>query len=303
MTAVAQIEDLLLVGDFGGALQVTETLTKEAMLEGTRSAAVEAAFAHLVNGTMMTHVVSHLRSVDQSGIEQIEKLCYMAGPSVIKGLAEALALEKTTSARQRLTHLLLGFGAAGRPAVEQLRASANPAVRRTAVHLLKEFGGSEALPDLTTLLDDAEPHVQREAVRAILSIGTDEAYGELQRALATGTNQTREALTAALVAMRSERAIPLFEYIARKIDRKGPMRRVYLQAIESLGALKAEDAVDLLKDALYAGEWWAPFRTAEVRRIAATALRDVGSARALQVLEDATQRGPRGVKAAARAVR
>ncbi len=149
----------------------------------------------------------------------------MAGPSVIKPLAEALAIEKRTATRQRLTQVLLGFGAAGRPAVEQLRASANPAVRRTAIHLLREFGGTEALPDLTALLDDAEPHVQREAVRAILSIGTEEAYAELQRALATSSNQTREALTGALVSMRSERAIPLFEYIVRKIDQKGPVAR------------------------------------------------------------------------------
>ena len=137
---------------------------------------------------------------------------------MLKALAEALAVEKRAVARQRFTQILLGFGSAGRNAVEQLRASANPAVRRTAIHLLREFGGSEALPDLTTLLGDAEPQVQREAVRAILSIGTEEAYAELQRALATGTNQTRENLTGALIAMRSERAIPLFE-VHRPEDR------------------------------------------------------------------------------------
>ena len=135
---------------------------------------------------MMTHVVTHLRSVEEAAVEQLQQLCYMVGPSIIKGLAEALAIEKRAVARQRFTQILLGFGAAGKTAVEQLRGSANPAVRRTAIHLLREFGGSEALPDLTTLLDDTEPHVQREAVRAILSIGTEEAYAELQRALATG---------------------------------------------------------------------------------------------------------------------
>ena len=178
----------------------------------------------------------------------------------------------------------------------------NPAVRRTAIHLLREFGGSEALPDLTTLLDDTEPQVQREAVRAILSIGTEEAYNELQKALATGTNQTREALTTALVAMRSERAIPLFEYIVRKIDRKGPLRSVYLRAVESLGALKAEQTVDLLKEALYSGEWWAPLRTAELRRVVASALQHIGTPEAQRVLQDAAHSGPRGVRAAARAV-
>ena len=246
--------------------------------------------------------MTHLRSVDDTAAEQLQKVCHLVGPSIVSGLAEALANEKRAAARQRFTQILLGFGAAGKTAVEQLRASANPAVRRTAIHLLREFGGSEALPDLTTLLDDTEPHVQREAVRAILSIGSEEAYAELQRALATGTDQTREVLTTALVSMRSERAIPLFEYIVRKIDRTGPLRSVYLRAVESLGALKAEHTVDVLKEALYSGEWWAPFRTAELRRAVAGALRQIGTPEAQRVLEDAAHSGPRGVRAAIRAV-
>jgi hypothetical protein len=299
--AISHVEDLLLVGDFDGALQLVNLLAAEVKQDTARKPAASAALGSLVDGSMMTHLTSHLRTVDDRAAEQIGTLCYTIGPSVIRALAEALAIEKRTSSRHRLTQLLLGFGAAGRQAVEQLRASANPAVRRTAIYLLREFGGSEALPDLAALLDDAEPHVQREAVRAILSIGTEEAYVELQRALATGTNQTREALTGALVAMRSERAIPLFEYIVRRIDRKGPLRGVYLRAIESLGALKAEQTVDLLKEALYSGEWWAPFRTGELRRTVAAALRQIGSPQATQVLEEAAERGPRGVRAAVRA--
>jgi HEAT repeat protein len=94
----------------------------------------------------------------------------------------------------------------------------------------------------------------------------------------------------------------LFEYIIRRIDRKGPLRSIYLRTIESLGALKADSAVDLLKEALYAGEWWAPFRTAELRKTAAAALRQIGSPSALRVLEDASNSGPRGVRAAVKAV-
>jgi HEAT repeat protein len=299
---VSHIEDCLLVGDFDAAVQLTTILAEEARQDGPRKAAAGAAITRLVDGTMMTQVVSHLRSVDDVAAEKLNALLHLAGPSVLKGLAEALATEKRAAARQRFTQILLGFGAAGKDAVEQLRASANPAVRRTAVQLLREFGGAEALPDLTTLLDDAEPHVQREAVRAILSIGTEEAYAELQRALATGTNQTREELTGALVAMRSERAIPLFEYIVRKIDRKGPLRAVYLRAVESLGALKADQTVELLKEALYSGEWWAPLRTAEMRRTVAAALRQMGTPSAQRVLEEAASSGPRGVRSAVRAV-
>jgi hypothetical protein len=299
---VSHVEDLLLVGDFDGAAQLLEILATEASGDGARKTAAAAALTRLGEGMMMTHIVAHLRSVDDTTAERLQKLCHTVGPSIVKGLAEALANEKRAVARQRFTQILIGFGAAGKNAVEQLRASANPAVRRTAIHLLREFGGSEALPDLTTLLDDTEPQVQREAVRAILSIGTEEAYNELQKALATGTNQTREALTSALVAMRNERAIPLFEYIVRKIDRKGPLRAVYLRAVESLGALKAEQTIGLLKDALYSGEWWSPFRTAELRRAVAAALRQIGTPDAQRVLKDAATSGPRGVRAAIRAV-
>lgn len=300
---VNHIEDLLLVGDFDGATQLTSHLVAEAKGDGPRHAAASAALARMVEGSMMTHVVSHIRTVDDETVEHLAKLCYMVGPSIVKPLAEALAAEKRAVARQRFTQILLGYGADGKTAVEPLRASANPAVRRTAIHLLREFGGSEALPDLTVLLDDTEPHVQREAVRAILAIGSEEAYAELQKALATGTNQTREALTGALVAMRSERAIPLFEYIVRKIDRKGPLRSVYLRAVESLGALKAEQTIDILKDALYSGEWWAPFRTAELRKTAAMALRQIGTAEAQRVLDEAAGSGPHGVRAAVKATR
>jgi len=68
-----------------------------------------------------------------------------------------------------------------------------------------------ALPDLTELLDDSEPHIQREALRAILLIGTEDAYSVLRRALASGTERSRNSLMLALVAMHDERAAPLFE--------------------------------------------------------------------------------------------
>ena len=97
--------------------------------------------------------------------------------------------------------------------------------------------------------------------------------------------------------MRSERAIPLFEYIVKKLDRTGPLRRVYLHAVESLGALKAEQSIELLKETLHQGEWWAPFRTKELRRTVATALHQIGTPGAVEVLQDAAASGPRGVRA------
>ncbi len=300
--AVRHVEDLLLVGDFEGALQLVAALEHEAGAASARREPAAAALAKLVGGPMMEHITSHLNQVDAATVSHIERICHAVGPSVIKPLAEALAVEKRTGTRQRLTQVLLSFGAAGRPSVEQLKGSANPAVRRTAIHLLVQFGGSEALPDLTVLLDDAEPQIQREAVRAILMIGTEAAYVELQRALTTGTEKARESLIGALIALRSERAIPLFEHIVRNVSPKGSLRPVYLRAIESLGALHAEHTVELLERALYMREWWAPRRTAVLRRTAAAALLQIGTPEAQRVLENAVRLGSRSLRHAVRAV-
>ena len=300
---VFHIEDLLLVGDFEAALQLIEVLVHEAGPNGTleRRGAAAEAIERVVHGQMMRNQAIDFRTIDDQAFELVKKICYAIGPLIIPPLAEALSVEENTRARQRLRALLLGFGAAGKQSVERLKNSANAAVRRTALYLLREFGGKEALPDLTTLLDDAEPDIQREALRAILAIGTDEAYEVLQKAMASSTERTRNSLMLALVAMRDERAAPLFGYIVKNVDHRGVLRDVYLRSVEALGTSRDEISVDLLKDALYHGEWWAPFRTAKLRRTVATALKRIGSPRALSALQQAAEEGPRGVRAAARA--
>ena len=300
---IYHVEDLLLVGDFDAALQLVEALVREAGPEGDpkRRAAASTAIERLAHGQMMRNQAVDFRTMDDQAFECMKKICYAIGPLIIPPLAESLSVEEHQRVRQRLTTLLLGFGAAGKKSVERLKNSANPAVRRTAVHLMREFGGSEALPDLTTLLDDAEPNVQREALRAILAIGTDQAYDVLQRAMATGTERTRTSLMLALVGMRDERAAPLFGYIVRHVDHRGILRDVFLRSIEALGTFRDEPSIDLLKEVLYRGEWWTPRRTAKLRGTAAQALRRIGTPAAIQALQQAAEEGPRGVRAAARA--
>ena len=226
-------------------------------------------------------------------------MCLSIGRVLIRPLAEVLSTEERSRPRERLTAILMAFGAIGRREVERLKGSPNAAVRRTAIYLLREFGGSEALPDLTELLDDSEQRVQREAVRAILNIGTDKAYEVLQQALAGGTPRSRDAIMQSLLLVRDERATPLFSYILRHVDHRGALGTIYVRAIEGLGALKDPGAVEPLKEALHRGEWWAPRRTSNLRRAAAEALARIGTADALGVLEAASHGGRRGVRRAA----
>ncbi len=299
---VSQIEDLLLVGDFEAAQQLLAVLVTEAGPDGTsgRKSSAARAIEQLVGGPMMRHIVSHLATIEDAQFARVKELCLTIGGVLVRPLAEALSTEERGRTRERLTALLISFGAKGRQTVERLKHSPNPAVRRTAIYLLREFGGKDALPDLTLLLDDSEAQVQREAVRAILNIGSDAAYAVLQQALASGTVQSREAIMQSIALVRDERATPLFAYIVGHVDHRGPLRPIYLRAIESLGALRDPEGVQALKDALYKGEWWAPRRTALLRAAAADALGRIATPEAIAVLRDAVDAGSRGIRGAAR---
>jgi HEAT repeat protein len=101
--------------------------------------------------------------------------------------------------------------------------------------------------------------------------------------------------------LRDERATPLFAFILRHVDHRGPLLPVYLRAIESLGALRDPEAVPPLKEALYTGEWWAPRRTRTLRSTAAAALARIGTPASQAVLQEALDSGPRSMRAVVRA--
>jgi hypothetical protein len=299
---LALLGDLLLVGDFDAASQLIAVIVREAAPGGSKVRRQHAMIAidHLIAGPMMRHIVTHLATIDDSQFEQVKAMSVSLGEVLVRPLAEALSVEDRPRPQGRLTAILLSFGNVGRRTVERLKSSPNPAVRRTAIHLMREFGGSEALPDLTELLDDREPQIQREAVRAILSIGTDRAYQVLQEALSSGTSEARDAIMRSLSMLRDERATPLFAYILRHVDHRGALNTVYLRAIESLGALRDPAAIAPLNESLYKGEWWAPRRTRALRTAAASALSRIGTPEAFEALDEAAQRGPRSVRAIAR---
>jgi len=297
----SQIERLTLLGDARSARELLEPMTREAGPEGREAFRPEAELAleRLSAGPLVRHVVLHLRKVDDAEVEPFAALCRTLGASVIRPLAESLASEENNRAVRRLRELLVSYGAAGRQAVEQLKHSRNPAVRRTAIDLLRVFGGREALPELASMLDDADPQVQRDSIRAIMQIATEEAYAVLERALQGGS---RDTILEQLISLRDDKAIPLLCYVLNHTQPRGRMVNAHLGIIDALGSLSVHPkSTETLKKMLYSGDWWAPFRSAAVRQAAAVALRRIGGPEATAVLEDAEARGPRGVRTVARA--
>jgi hypothetical protein len=298
-TAVVHAEHLVRVGYFDHAWQLVEAVIAQAAAKPERKPHGRAALEQFGRSAMMKHAAAHLRSIDDEGYDRFKRLCHEIGTPVITPIAEALSNEQDARSRRRLRDILVGFGARGREAVQQLMSASNWEVRRTAAYLLREFGGTEGLKELVPLLTDPEPLVQREAIQGLVLNGTEEAAAILLRALSAASGRTRETLVNEITAMRDERAAPLFAYLLRRLDRKGHPQ-VYLAAIEGLGTFGGADAVEALTVALHYREWWSPMRTRRLRGAIAAALRQIGTEPALKALQAASKTGSRGVRSAAR---
>ena len=299
--AGAEAERRTLAADTAGAQALIEAIAREAV--GGR-AALQAAAARLIDrlcaGPLARHVGMHFRTVGDSEVERFGRLCQILGPGVVRSLADALAREENSNAIRRLGSLLLGFGAAGRRSVEQLKNSSNPAVRRTAITLLRGAGGQEALTELASMLGDADPEVQRESIRAIVEIGTNNAYAVLHRLLLQA-DTPRDTALRELVSLRDDKAVPLFCYVLAKSKPRGKLVSVHVSMIDALGTMKSRPESTLtLQQVLQRGDWWAPFRTATLRQAAASALRRLGTPEALAVLESAANARSRSVRKIAR---
>ena len=298
-TVTTHAEDLVRVGHFDTACLLADGVVRESRKEAARAPHARAALERFARGSMMKHVASHLRSADDDTFERFKALCHTIGPPVIAPLAEVLSAEQDARSRRRLREVLIGFGAKGRESVQQLMNAPNWEVRRTAAFLLREFGGSEGLKEFVPLVADNEPLVQREAVQALLLNGSDEASQILLSGLRTTSGRVRETLVSELTSARDARSAPFFRHVVRHMDRRTEPR-LYVTAIEALGTTGNQEAIDALRYALYQGDWKAPFETRRIRAAAAGALRRIGAPPAIEVLREATRRGKRGVRAAAR---
>ena len=298
---LARIEQLVLVGDLAPAQDLLDTVLHVSRDQASPFAgAARDGVTQLASGEVMTHVLLFIRQAEDAELPRVTRFCLSLGKTVVGRLVDALLAEDGARTIRRLREVLMSFGSAARARVAELCASPNPAVRRTAVELVRAVGGADTLPLLLKLLDDEELQVQRDALRAIVQMGSDDAFIALRDALTSGSPRTRDMITGALNTLRDERAAPLFVFIVRQ----GPKNeKVYLSALDALGALRVSDdtTIAALREAAGRGAWWNPFQAMRLRAAAVKALRALGSAEAFEVLEQLARSGPFGAKGAAAA--
>ena len=272
--AAAEIEHRTRLGALDAAASLVSAIVREQQPDGRPQLATAASqiAETLSSGSLIRHLAVQLRTADEHGVALVAQMCHALGAAAVRPLAEALAHEDNSRAIRALRDILLGFGAVGRNCVEQLKTSTNPAVRRTAIDLLRVFGGDNALSELAAMLDDSDQQVQREAVRAVVQIGTDAAYAVLRpRLVASGAS--RDVLVQLLISLRDDKVIPPLCHVLANTTPSGALAGTHLQIIEALGALHAHpESTRTLQAVLHRGSWWAPARTATLRDAAAAAL-------------------------------
>jgi len=301
--ALHRVSVLLVLGDFPAAALLAEALRSQS--EGQGESELHAAAAetlhNILTSSTMRHVASHLDTSDRAVVDAARRFCLALGTAAIGPLAEVLSREERNRPRKHLIDILIGFGAPGRQSVERLRQSPNAAVRRTAVLLLREFGGQEALPELESLLDDTEPHVQREATRAIAMLGIESAYDTLVRALERGTERARTSIMGVVWTLPDEDAEQVLSHLVLRAPYRGAMWGIHERALERLGSLGGRHAVNALSTVLQRRSFWSPFRMVALHRLAIDALARIGTPDAVAVVEQVASYGLRLDRSAARA--
>jgi hypothetical protein len=296
--AGSAVERRVLAGDLASAHDLIEALLRETRPDGRpalRPSAIKAV-DRLGAGPIAQHIALHFRTIVDADVERFNQLCRLIGPNLVTSLADALAREENAVAIRRLGNLLLSFGSAGHRSVEQLKNSPNPAVRRTAISLLRRAGGQEALLELAPMLGDPDPEVQRESIHAMVEIGTTNAYSALHRLL-LDAGTPRDSALRELIGLRDEKAVPFFSYVLATREPHGKLIAIHLSLIEALGTMKPRpESIRALQQVLLRGKWWAPFRTAAQRQAAAIALRRLGTPEARAALEAAATSGERSVR-------
>ena len=294
---VALLEDLLLVGDFDAAPQLLGVLVDARPAGDGVDGAPAARDDRDRHAGRRPDDAPHRRRTWRRSTRRsssASRRCACRSARCWSGRSPRRCRPKSAPrTRERLTAILLAFGAVGRRTVERLKSSPNPAVRRTAIYLLREFGGSEALPDLTELLDDTEPQVQREAVRAILNIGTDAAYRDPRAGARPRHRRSRATRSCSRSAsVRDERATPLFAYILapRRSPRRARRRSTCARSSRSARCSDPAAIAPLQRGAATTASGGRRAGRRRCARAAAAALARIGTPEALAVLEEARAR-------------
>jgi hypothetical protein len=145
-----------------------------------------------------------------------------------------------------------------------------------------------AVPALGRLLTVAAPEIRVAAVNALTEIGSPGALQVLERAISDDDREIRIAAVRALGARTSKPALPRIETVVKGREIRDATLTEKMAFFETYGSLCGEQGIPLLDGFLHAKGFMAKKEDIEMRACAAMALGKIGSQRALDSLNKAT---------------
>ena len=290
-------EDLLMAGDYDGALDVTRALGTHAGHNGAVTAAgARVALDELVNTAAFRETVNDLEVLDDAAAALVLDICRSSGPATTDALRQWLDEEQPTRGRQRATTVIREFGPAAVRRLTPLISSDHWYARRNAAQLLGEIASPDAVPLLQPLLRGSDPRVTQEAVRALSNIDDPSAARAVHTVLRAATGPQRSAVVAALVAERDPRVVPLLVRILDESDALGGDHAIVIETLGAVAALGGDQAVPAVDRVIRKRKWFARQKVRTLKQTGVRTLRQLGTPAAQAALSAAASSGDRLLK-------
>lgn len=211
------------------------------------------------------------------------------GKRSVPTLMNRLIAEKDAGVRKHLSEILIRQGSDAFATLTESLIDDRWYVVRNVVYILGEMRDPIVLPHMTRLLTHEDVRVRRETMRAITKTGGPKAISILLRIVYRDDEEMRRQALLALGALRNTAAVPPLLKILSKEDFWGRNIETKKDIIQALGEIGSEEAVEDLINILCRRRLWLRNKYNALRANAAWALGEIGSARALPVLEEALE--------------
>jgi HEAT repeat protein len=290
-------EDLLMAGDYAGALDVTRALGSHAGDSASiASAGARVALDELINTAAFRETVNDLEALDEDSARLVMEVCSTAGPATTDALRRWLDEEEPTTGRQRATAVIRRFGATAISRLTPVISSEHWYAKRNVAELLGDIASPDGVPLLQPLLRGSDPRVTQTAVRALCNIDDPSAARSVHTVLRAATGQQRQAVIAALVAERDARVVPLLVRILDDSDALGVDHPVVLDTLGAVGMLGGDLAVPAVDRVIRKRKWFARQKVRTLKQAGVRTLRQLGTPAARAALDGAAATGDRLLK-------
>jgi HEAT repeat protein len=299
----ALCEDLLLAGDYDGAVMVTKALAGLAAdPKSIAASGCTVALDALPQTAAFVETVEAFGDMTEPEAALFATVCVQVGPQAAEVLRRLLEVEADTAGRRRATAVLIDLGGRAIARLAPLVGHSQWYVQRNVADLLGTIAVPQAVPLLQPLLRGADPRVTQAAVRALSAIDDPAAARAVHTVLRASAGPQRQAVVAALVAERDPRVVPVLVRILNESEPFGSDHAIVLDTLEAIGQIGGDEAVPHVAEAMRRRQWLARRKVRAVKQGSLEALRAIGSPAARAAIADAAARGDRLLRKLARSV-